>query len=182
MIVRAAWPIPKARSHFVCGDLACFPVVSSKTWKSVCVLERNHLLAGPNGPNFWRSMICVFSDHAPAVIAISLPAPSRTAPSRTAPAPTPRRTARPTPTRAGKAVERATRSDPYPGSPHDPPAAPAAANDSSLLDKVGVGVGEAELSRRCARHGSRPIGSCAKRKRSRKGRDRECSLNHATPP
>ena len=132
----------------------------------------------------------LFSNHAPAVIAISLPAVP--APPRTAPGgPTPRRTARPTPTRSGpsqrrtracKGVEPATRSGPYSGSAQDPPAAPATANDSSLLDKAGVGGGETELTRRCARHGSRPIGSCAKRKRSRKGRDRECSLNHATPP
>src|SRR5215469_11949460 len=134
---------------------------------------------------FYGSMIG-FSDHAPAVIANSLPAPPRTTPAptkakgRTArPAPT---RAGPTPTRAGKAVERATRSDPYPGSPYDPPAAPAAANDGSLLDEAGVGVGKAELSRRCARHGSCSVGSCANRKRSRKRRNRECSLKHATPP
>src|SRR5262249_26097171 len=91
--------------------------------ESARVLQRSHLV-GPNALKFWRSMIC-FLDHAPAVIAISLPAPPRTAP-----APTPSRTARPTPsragptpTRSGKAVEGATRSDPYPRSPHNPPAA-----------------------------------------------------------
>src|SRR5262249_14450888 len=55
-------------------------------------------------------------------------------------------------------VERATRSDPYPRSPHDPPAAPGA--DSSLLDEAIVCGGEAELSRRCARHGS-PLSAVA---------------------
>jgi len=71
------------------------------------------------------------------------------------------------------------RSDPYPSSPHDPPAAIAAANDSSLLDEAGVSGGEAELARRCARHGSRTIDNCAKRKRS-KSCGREGSLKHAT--
>jgi hypothetical protein len=155
----------------------------------------------------WRSTIAGKEVRPPGgrhsmispAIATSLPAPpaaapapgetpSRTAasptPSRTVASPTPsRRTARPTPSRAGptqtrvaKAVDRAT-SDPYPSSPvHGPPAAPAAANDSSLLDEVDGG--EAELSRRCDRYGSRPIGSCAKRNRSRKSCGRECSLNH----
>src|SRR5215471_2729674 len=155
--------------------------------ESARVLQRTHLV-GPNALKFWREHD-LFLDHALAVIAISLPAPPRTAPPRTAPAPTPSRTARPTPsragptpTRSGKAVERATRSDPYPRSPHNPPAAPAAANDSSLLDEAIVCGGEAELSRRCARHGSRFVGSCAKRKRSRKGCGRKCSLKHTTPP
>ena len=167
-----------------CGHLAHFPMTSSRVGRGKCSRLSARSGSGTECAQFWRSMISVFSDHAPPVIAISLPAPSRTAPAPTkakgrTTRPTPTR-AGPTPTGAGKAVERATRSDPYSGSPHDPAAAPAAANDSSLLDEVGVG--EAELSRRCARHGSRPIGSCAKRKRSRKRRDRECSLNNATPP
>jgi len=118
--------------------------------ESARVLQRTHLV-GPNALKFWREHD-LFLDHAPAVIAISLPAPPRTAP-----APTPSR-AGPTPTRSGKAVERATRSDPYPRSPHDPPAAPGA--DSSLLDEAIVCGGEAELSRRCARHGS-PLSAVA---------------------
>src|SRR5215831_3414297 len=96
--------------------------------ESARVLQRTHLV-GPNALKFWREHDLLL-DHAPAVIAISLPAPPRTAPPRTAPAPTPSR-AEPTPTRSGKAVERATRSDPYPRSPHDPPAAPGGRQQSS---------------------------------------------------
>src|SRR5262249_19251853 len=123
--------------------------------ESARVLQGTHLV-GPTALKFGRELD-LFLDHAPAVIATSLPAPPRTAPPRTAPAPTPSR-AGPTPTRSGKAVERATRSDPYPRSPHDPPAAPGA--DSSLLDEAIVCCGEAELSRRCARHGS-PLSAVA---------------------
>ena len=71
------------------------------------------------------------------------------------------------------------RSDPYPSSPHDPPAAIAAANDSGLLDEARVSGAEAELTRRYARHGSRTINNCAKRNRSKRC-GRECSLKHAT--
>ena len=63
--------------------------------ESARVLQRTHLV-GPNALKFWREHD-LFLDHAPAVIAISLPAPPRTAP-----APTPSR-AGPTPTRSGKA-------------------------------------------------------------------------------
>jgi hypothetical protein len=164
------WPMPTARSLSLRAISRACPERHRKCTSASAQLRRNRTECAQVLEEH-----DLFLNHAPVVIAISLPAPSRAAPPRTAPAPTERRTARPTPTRAGKAVKPATWSDPYPSSPPDPPATPAAANDGSLLNEVIVGVGKAELSRRCARHGGRPIGSCAKRKRSRKGCDCECS-------
>src|SRR5262249_40263819 len=90
-------------------------------------------------------MICFFAIMLqPLSRSVYQPHPGRPQPGRPDPQPQegpagpPQSRAGPPPSRPAKAVERATRPDPYPSPPHDPPAAPAAANDSSLLDEAAI--------------------------------------------